>query len=187
MNVTLCNHLVNDGNLNQPFALLASDHGAAYVCPSCLASEVRRRIETEIPAELGAAISFDRCEHVADHRGTHCHVCQVSGTAAISLLWGQLKFEVSSTAANRVMKLLQHFRKRYGPARLRSIEDEEGQETAKTTPVYSKRLLKAESLNGDRARAAKRWEEAREQRVRTHKTPVQRVAVIPPRREAIVA
>jgi len=180
--VTLCDHLIEDAHLGQPFALLASDDGAAYLCPLCLATQVEGRIETQSAAELGAAISFAHCDHVADRRGTHCHLCEVAGTSALAQRWALLKFTEPSTA-NRLGKLLRIIGQRYNRCAVRAIDP--GAETeAKPKPVHSARLLKSESLNGDRARAASKWRELREQRLLTHKAPSQTVRVIPPNREA---
>jgi len=180
--VTLCEHIIADAHLDQPFALLTSDDGAAYLCPSCLAGEVHRRIETESPAELGAAISFSRCDH--DQQRGRCLWCEVGSTSSISLLWSRLKFS-DPNAANRLGKLLKILGQRYNRSAVRAIDPVQ-EAGPKLTPV-EKRLLKSETLAGDRARASQRWSEQREHRLRTHKVPSQTVQVIPPSHEAAVA
>jgi hypothetical protein len=175
--VTLCNHLIEDAHLNRPFALLAGDDGAAYLCPACLADEVHRRLETESPAELGAAISFSHCEH--DQQRGRCLWCEVGSTSSLSLLWSKLKFSDPNTA-NRLGKLIKILGQRYNRSAVRVIEREAETEESNATPAHSKRLLKSESLNGDRARAASKWQDLRKQRLRTLKPPAQTVQVIPP-------
>jgi hypothetical protein len=180
MTPDLCEHIIADGHVNQPIALLTSDDGAAYVCPACLADEVQRRIETESPAELGAAISFAHCDH-QHARGSevaHCLWCQVGSTASLSLLWSRLKFTDPSTATNRLGKLIRILGKyNINRSAVRAIDPVQ---EAGPKPVHSKRLLRSESLNGDRARASRKWYEGREQRLRTHKVPAQTISVIPP-------
>jgi hypothetical protein len=178
--VTMCDHLIEDGHLRQPFALLATGDGAAYLCPSCLAGEVERRIDTQQPTDLGDSIHFDKCGHVEDK---HCRICEVAGTSAIALRHSYLRFSGPATA-NRVGKVLRVLGQKYNRCAVRAIDP--GQET-EAKPVHSARLLRSESLNGDRARAASKWQDLRKQRLRVHKVPVQSVRVIPPRYEAAVA
>jgi hypothetical protein len=183
-NPDICEHILADGHTDQPLALITSEDNASYVCPLCLATHVERRIETESPAELGAAISFSHCDH-QNARGSevaHCLWCQVAGTSSISLLWSRLKFTDPNTA-NRLGKLLKILGQRYNRAVVRAIDPVE----TEAKPVHSKRLLQSESLNGDRARASRKWYEGREQRKRTLRPPAQTINVVQPLREAAVA
>jgi hypothetical protein len=186
MTTNLCNHLIEDAHLEQPFALLAGDDGAAYLCPACLADEVHRRIETESPAELGADISFSRCDH--DQQRGRCLWCEVGSTSSISLLWSRLKFSDPNTA-NRLGKLLKILGQRYNRSTVRAIDqDDPGQEpSAPVQTVYTQRMLRSETLNGDRARSAVRWSEGRVQRKRTLRAPKNAIVVVPPPSQAAVA
>jgi hypothetical protein len=185
--VTMCEHLIEGPQLNQPFALLAGDDGdAAYLCPTCLVTHIQHRIETQSPSEINAALSFAHCDHQEQSRGNekaHCNVCEIAGTSALALRHSVLRFSEPATA-NRIGKLLRYLGNRYDRCAIRAIDP--GPET-KATPSHSTRLLKAESLNGDRARAAHKWEEGRKQRQRTLRPPAQTIRVIPPLQNAAVA
>jgi hypothetical protein len=70
--------------------------------------------------------------------------------------------------------------------RLRSL-DAAQDSPAPVQTTYSRQMLRSESLNGDRARAALRWEQGKVQRKRTLKAPVQSVSVIPPAQQTALA
>jgi hypothetical protein len=183
--VTLCEHLIEGPQLRQPFALLASDDGAAYLCPTCLVTQVEGRLAVQAPSEINAALSFAHCDHVTDNRGTHCRICEVAGSSALALRHSVLRFSEPATA-NRMGKLLRYLGNRYNRCAVRAIDPGPETEVA-AKPAHSKRLLKSDTLAGDRARAAHKWEEGRKQRQRTLRPPAQTISVIPPLQNAAVA
>jgi hypothetical protein len=178
---TVCEHILADGHTNRPLALLAFDHDiAAYLCPMCLADEIETLIQHQTPEDIGAAISFAHCVHTTERSSgahSHCHVCEVAGTSALSQRWAELTFEKPQTA-NDLGKLLRLLRHAYDRAGVREIDPAQ-YSLAPATTVYSPQMLRAESLNGDRARAAVKWDQGRVQRQSTLRPPVQTVSVAP--------
>lgn len=178
---SMCEHLVETGPGSQPLALLALDHDiAGYYCPSCLAAEVELLIDHLQPAEIGAAIHFNKC----DHSTGHCSTCEIASTAALQQTWARVLF-TDRPKANRIGRLLRLLAHRYDRAGLRDIGAEES--AAPPEFEYSSRMLRSESLMGDRARARQRWEDGRVQRKQTLIPPAHTVRVISPADRTAIA
>lgn len=176
----LCEHLLT-GTDHQPLALLAFDRDiTAYYCPACLAAEIELLIDHLPPGDISAAISFAKC----DHMDGHCSTCEIATTAAIQQSWARAAL-TDRARANRLGRLLRLLGHRYGRERLQSVGADEA--PIPLSVPYSPRMLRSQTLQGDRARAAREWAQGRAQRERTLRAPVRRVAVIPPRRESVPA
>jgi hypothetical protein len=112
---SLCQHLIQAGDLAQPFALYATPRSAAYQCPACIAQTVERRLQmpNQQPAPVAESLHFTFCQHGSEHRA--CWSCLSAVTAAVTLRWAEL-FHTDRQAANRLLRVTQLLNRHYDPA-----------------------------------------------------------------------
>ena len=135
--VSLCPHLLDTG-LQSPMALYHTKRQARYGCPACTASAIQRRLDQpgQEPSDAAASVSFRHCEHSSGERA--CWPCLEATCAELIARWAKLFYsDTDKPAANRLRRVVAHWRGHYDPLDLKRQTAPRATECA-APPVESK-------------------------------------------------
>jgi hypothetical protein len=154
---TICSHLLDSGDLDRPFSLVATPAGPEYSCPSCAADHLeahQARAAVGGRLALSSFISFDRCQHPTTRAA--CLPCLSAVKAELRTRWAATAFsDKTKRRSNRLHRLENYVSKAFDlasktPAQKKPDPSQLGKSDRRFNRVPFER---EQSARGDRARA----------------------------------